>query len=68
MEPDEERKQSETTAEKVIPSSPVYECISCGRRVEYSELERYISFRCPYCGYRIFRKVRTPIVKKVKAR
>jgi DNA-directed RNA polymerase subunit P len=47
---------------------PNYECVRCGRRVEYQELERYISFRCPYCGYRIFRKVRAPIVKHLKAR
>lgn len=49
-------------------SAPIYECMGCGGRVQYSELERYISFRCPYCGYRIFRKVRTPIVKRIKAR
>ncbi|NQT07662.1 DNA-directed RNA polymerase subunit P [Candidatus Bathyarchaeota archaeon] len=47
---------------------PVYECVKCGRRVEYRELERYISFRCPFCGYRIFRKVRAPVVKRIKAR
>ena len=64
----EEKGVEKGVKEKRTPTSPVYECISCGRRVEYSELERYISFRCPYCGYRIFRKVRTPIVKRVKAR
>ncbi|MFC1802353.1 DNA-directed RNA polymerase subunit P [Thermoproteota archaeon] len=47
---------------------PVYECIKCGRTVAHKDLQRYISFRCPYCGYRIFRKVRAPIVKRVKAR
>ncbi|UCH57659.1 MAG: DNA-directed RNA polymerase subunit P [Candidatus Bathyarchaeota archaeon] len=47
---------------------PIYECVKCGRRVDYKELERYISFRCPFCGYRIFRKVRAPIVKRLKAR
>lgn len=49
-------------------SGPVYECVRCGRRVGYKELERYISFRCPFCGYRVFRKVRAPIVKRIKAR
>ncbi len=49
-------------------SGPSYECVRCGRRVEFRELERYISFRCPFCGYRIFRKVRAPIVKHIKAR
>jgi DNA-directed RNA polymerase subunit P len=47
---------------------PIYECVRCGRRVDYVELQRYISFRCPFCGYRIFRKVRARIVKRVKAR
>jgi len=47
---------------------PVYECLRCKKRVDYNELQRYISFRCPYCGYRIFRKTRSPIVKRVKAR
>ncbi|KON29710.1 hypothetical protein AC482_05840 [miscellaneous Crenarchaeota group-15 archaeon DG-45] len=46
---------------------PSYECVRCGRRVSFHELERYISFRCPHCGYRVFRKVRAPIVKRVKA-
>ncbi len=54
--------------EPELHSGPVYECVSCGRRVSYKELERYISFRCPFCGYRIFRKVRAPIVKRLKAR
>jgi len=49
-------------------SGPVYECVRCGRRGEHRELERYISFRCPFCGYRVFRKVRAPIVKRAKAR
>ncbi|MEM2127070.1 MAG: RNA polymerase Rbp10 [Candidatus Bathyarchaeia archaeon] len=47
---------------------PYYECINCGTKVEYRELEKYITFKCPNCGYRIFRKVRPPIIKRVKAR
>jgi len=54
--------------ERQLYSGSVYECVRCGRRVSFTELERYISFRCPYCGYRIFRKIRAPIVKRVKAR
>ena len=56
------------TKQQVSPEGPVYECVQCGRRVGFEDLEKYISFRCPYCGYRIFRKVRAPIVKRVKAR
>lgn len=58
----------ERVEEKGPRVGPVYECVRCGRRVEYQELERYISFRCPFCGYRVFRKVRAPIVKRIKAR
>ncbi len=60
-------EQNKTGATEV-QSGPVYECVRCGRRVSFQELERYISFRCPFCGYRIFRKVRAPIVKHIKAR
>ena len=54
--------------EEERPAGPIYECVRCGSRVSYAELERYVSFRCPHCGYRIFRKVRPPVVKRVKAR
>jgi len=55
----------ETKEEPKYRGGPIYECVRCGRRVDYSELQRYISFRCPFCGYRIFRKVRAHIVKRV---
>ena len=54
--------------EEKIRTGPLYECVRCGKKVYLSELERYISFRCPECGYRIFKKVRPSIVKRVKAR
>jgi len=54
--------------EKKGETGPVYECLKCGGHFNLAELDKYISFRCPECGYRIFRKVRPPIVKKVKAR
>jgi len=54
--------------DSINAEGPVYECVKCSRRVPHRDLQRYISFRCPYCGYRIFRKVRAPIVKRVKAR
>lgn len=61
-------EQDEKVEEPEPRGGPVYECVRCGRRVEFRELERYVSFRCPYCGYRVFRKVRAPIVKRLKAR
>lgn len=47
---------------------PVYECLSCRNRVSYAKLMEYVSFRCPKCGYTILRKIRTPGVKRLKAR
>jgi len=61
-------EQPETNVDNLNQEGPVYECVRCGRRVPHDDLQRYISFRCPFCGYRIFRKVRAPIVKRVKAR
>ena len=47
---------------------PRYKCVRCGEEVDLLQLEKYISFRCPQCGYRIFRKNRPSLVKRVKAR
>jgi DNA-directed RNA polymerase subunit RPC12/RpoP len=60
--------EQETNVDNLNQEGPVYECVRCGRRVPHEDLQKYISFRCPYCGYRIFRKVRALIVKRVKAR
>ncbi|MFP3950583.1 MAG: DNA-directed RNA polymerase subunit P [Candidatus Bathyarchaeia archaeon] len=60
--------EEEELEEEELHEGPVYECVKCGRRVPHEDLMKYISFRCPFCGYRIFRKVRAPIVKRVKAR
>jgi len=59
----EEREMS-----RIGYSGPVYECMRCGNRVPYARLMEYVSFRCPICGFRIFRKVRSPTVKHLKAR
>ncbi|HDH91389.1 MAG TPA: DNA-directed RNA polymerase subunit P [Candidatus Aenigmarchaeota archaeon] len=41
----------------------MYQCINCKKIVP--SLEE--SIRCPYCGGRIFVKLRPPISKKIKA-
>lgn len=42
----------------------MYKCLNCGRevRIELSTAKKII---CPYCGYRILRKERPKVVKKV---
>lgn len=68
MDQEKDHMDEQNVEEAPSGRGPVYECVRCGRRAKYGELERYISFRCPYCGYRVFRKIRPPIVKRVKAR
>lgn len=41
----------------------MYKCINCKK---VAKLEDKI--RCPYCGYRIFVKVRPEVIKRVRAR
>ncbi|MBS7634205.1 DNA-directed RNA polymerase subunit P [Candidatus Bathyarchaeota archaeon] len=44
----------------------LYQCVRCGAIVKSSELE--LGIRCPYCRYRVLRKIRPPVVKRVQAR
>jgi DNA-directed RNA polymerase subunit P len=49
-------------------SGITYECISCGQQLTADQLAMTPEIKCPYCGYRVLRKSRPPIVKRVKAR
>ncbi len=44
----------------------VYSCLRCATRVTGSELSRLPEIKC-ICGFRVFTKVRPPIVKTMKA-
>ena len=44
----------------------VYSCLRCATNVSSSELSRLPEIKC-ICGFRVFTKVRPPIVKTVKA-
>ncbi len=44
----------------------IYSCLRCGTNVANSELSRLPEIKC-ICGFRVFTKVRTPIVKSIKA-
>jgi DNA-directed RNA polymerase subunit RPC12/RpoP len=47
----------------------VYECVKCGAKVSLEELDlRGGGVKCTYCGYRVLRKVRPPVVKRIKTR
>ncbi|MEM2123293.1 MAG: DNA-directed RNA polymerase subunit P [Candidatus Bathyarchaeia archaeon] len=45
-----------------------YVCVNCGAKVTSEELELTPEIKCPFCGYRVLKKTRPPIVKRVKAR
>jgi len=45
-----------------------YRCVVCGSEVSASQLELTPEIKCPVCGFRVLRKVRPPVVKRVKAR
>jgi len=44
----------------------IYSCLRCGTTVPNSELSRLPEIKC-ICGFRVFTKVRTPIVRSIKA-
>ena len=44
----------------------IYSCLRCNKKVSNSELNRLPEIKC-ICGFRVFTKVRPPIVKTVKA-
>jgi len=44
----------------------IYSCLRCNTKVSNSELCKLPEIKC-ICGFRVFTKVRPPIVKTVKA-
>jgi len=50
-------------------SGLVYECVKCGAKVTVDELElRGGRVKCTFCGYRVLKKIRPPVVKRVAAK
>ncbi|HXW37197.1 MAG TPA: hypothetical protein VEJ36_04760 [Nitrososphaerales archaeon] len=58
-------KPEEKKPEKVLVGA-VYECVRCGTRTTQEELSRLPEVKC-ICGYRVFRKARSSVVKQIKA-
>lgn len=47
----------------------IYECVRCGAKVSSKQLElRGGEIKCTVCGYRVLKKIRPPVVKRVSAR
>jgi len=54
---------------RLTPIGLAYECVKCGAKVALEELElRGGGVKCTYCGYRVLRKIRPPVVKRIKTR
>jgi len=69
----EETTIEETTIEETtIEETPVevfdvnYACLRCATVVSNTELSRLPEIKC-ICGFRVFTKVRPPVVKTIKA-
>ena len=45
--------------------SVIYECERCGTKQSIEELMQLPEIKCINCGYRVLKKVRSPVVKKV---
>ena len=58
---------SEKPEEARVFSGPTFECVRCGTRFSAEELAALPEATCSNCGYRIFRKVRGPTAKTLKA-
>ncbi len=66
----EENSEGETpTPEEKIQSEKfdvLYSCLRCATIVSNTELSRLPEIKC-ICGFRVFTKVRSPIIKSIKA-
>ena len=64
-----EETTEETTPEEIDDTPKfdvIYSCLRCGTTVPNTELSRLPEIKC-ICGFRVFTKIRPPIVKTVKA-
>ncbi len=67
MASEESQENSVQEKEQVSQSfSVIYSCMRCGTQVSQSELSRLPEIKC-ICGFRVFNKLRPPVVKTVKA-
>jgi len=65
-------ENSDFVEETPVEESPVetvdviYSCLRCATNVSNTELSRLPEIKC-ICGFRVFTKVRPPVVKTIKA-
>jgi len=44
-----------------------YKCLKCGADVSAEQLSITPEIKCPNCGFRVLKKNRPPVVKRVKS-
>ena len=65
-------EENSDSVEETVEETPVetfdvnYACLRCATVVSNTELSRLPEIKC-ICGFRVFTKVRPPVVKTVKA-
>jgi len=62
----EESTQEKTEEKESARFNVIYSCMRCGTQVTQAELSRLPEIKC-ICGFRVFNKLRPPVVKTVKA-
>jgi len=61
-----EEPAEEPTEEPAETFDVIYSCLRCATNVSNTELSRLPEIKC-ICGFRVFTKVRPPVVKTIKA-
>jgi DNA-directed RNA polymerase subunit RPC12/RpoP len=49
----------------------LYECVRCGKQAPLSEWQRIDvpgQFKCPNCGYKVAKKIRGPLAKRLSTK
>jgi len=65
---DTHRKEGEPMSEET-GEGLIYECVRCGAKVATKELElRGGGIKCTFCGYRVLKKIRPPVIKRVSTK
>lgn len=55
-------------SEKQNPARILYQCVRCGNEITSDQFTIMLGIKCPNCGFRVLKKIRSPVVKKIKAR
>jgi DNA-directed RNA polymerase subunit P len=65
-ESENESQELQTEEPQTAKFDVIYSCLRCGTNVINTELNRLPEIKC-ICGFRVFTKIRAPIVKSIKA-